>query len=94
MLKRLFNTKVRIESLEKKLSDENLWISEYKLWNQVWASISIKDISTRRTLYLFAVRWRRDFPKEFRVVVKDKIFKPTQPPILDSERGLVLFHAI
>ncbi|MDR0968398.1 MAG: hypothetical protein LBL99_02040 [Holosporaceae bacterium] len=93
MLKRLFNTKVRIESVEKKLSDENLWVSEYKLWNEVWASISIKDISARRTLYLFAIKWRRDFPREFRVVIKDRIFTPTQQPIIEPSQDLVLFHA-
>jgi hypothetical protein len=93
MPKRLFNTKIKIESLEKKLSTENLWIYEYKFWNEVWASISIKDISAKRVLYLFAIKWKCDFPSEFRVVVKDRIFTPTQPPIIEPAQDLVLFHA-
>ncbi|MDR0678311.1 MAG: hypothetical protein LBF44_02115 [Holosporaceae bacterium] len=90
---KLFNTKVKIETLEKKLSKDNLWISEYKPWNEIWASISIKDISSRRVLYLFTIKWKRDFPREFRVVVRDRIFIPTQSPIFEPSRDLVLFHA-
>ncbi|MDR0555394.1 MAG: hypothetical protein LBG20_00035 [Holosporaceae bacterium] len=92
MRKRLFNVKVRIETLEKKLSAENLWVHEYSLWKEVWAAVSLKDISSTRALYLFTVRWSRDFPKEFRVVIKDKIFKPTQRPMMEPSQDLVLFH--
>ncbi|MDR1551672.1 MAG: hypothetical protein LBS14_03280 [Holosporaceae bacterium] len=93
MPKRLFNTKIKIESFEKRLSLDNLWISEYNLWKEVWASVSIKDISAKRVLYLFAIKWRHDFPKEFRVVIKDRIFMPTQRPIVEPSQDLVLFHA-
>ncbi|MDR2765944.1 MAG: hypothetical protein LBB63_00560 [Holosporaceae bacterium] len=93
MFRKLFNTKVRVEALEKHLSDSNLWISEYKPWKEVWASITIKDISARRTLYLFALKWTVDFPREFRVVLKDKIFLPTQFPVVEPANDLVLFHA-
>ncbi|MDR1982795.1 MAG: hypothetical protein LBQ08_03300 [Holosporaceae bacterium] len=90
---RLFNTKIKIETLEKKLSQDNLWVSEYKFWNEVWASISIKDISSRRVLYLFTIKWKHDFPCEFRVSIKDKIFTPTQLPIVEPSQDLILFHA-
>ncbi|MDR2724449.1 MAG: hypothetical protein LBB25_04625 [Holosporaceae bacterium] len=94
MLKRLLNTRIKIEIVEKKLSDDNLWILEHKLWREVWASISLKDISSRRVLYLFTVKWKCDFPREFRVIVKDKIFTPTQFPIMEPSQDLILFHAI
>ena len=93
MLKRLFNTKVRIEAAEKKLSDDNLWISEYKLWKEVWASISIKDISSKRVLYLFTIKWKHDFPHEFRAIVNDRVFTPTQFPVIEPSQDLILFHA-
>jgi hypothetical protein len=93
MLKRLFNTRVKIETVEKKLSVDNLWVSEYKLWKEVWDSISLKDISSRRVLYLFSIRWKQEFPREFRVVVKDIIFTPTQFPIIEPSQDLIMFHA-
>ncbi|MDR0580725.1 MAG: hypothetical protein LBG04_01255 [Holosporaceae bacterium] len=93
MLRRLFNTRVKIEIIEKKLSDDNLWVSEYKLWKEIWASISLKDISSRRVLYLFSVRWKQEFPREFRAVVKDVVFTPTQFPIMEPSQDLILFHA-
>jgi hypothetical protein len=93
MLARLFNTRVRIESVERKLSDENLWVSEYTLWKEVWASISIKDITAKKVIYMFTIKWKQDFPREFRVMVKDKIFTPTQFPIIDPAQDLILFHA-
>jgi hypothetical protein len=80
--------------LERKLSAENLWISEYKPWGDVWASITIKDISAKRALYLFAIRWMCNFPREFRVVVGDKIFAPTQPPVFEPSQNLILFCAV
>jgi hypothetical protein len=90
---RQFNTKVKIETLTRKLSKDNLWVSEYKLWNEVWASIAIKDISSRRVLYFFTVKWGRDFPREFRVSAGDRIFTPTQLPVIDPSKDWVLFHA-
>ncbi|MDR0677209.1 MAG: hypothetical protein LBF57_00845 [Holosporaceae bacterium] len=94
MMKKLFNTRVRIEALERKLSADNLWVSEYKLWSEVWAAISIKDISSKRVLYLFTLKWKEDFPRDFRVVIKDRIFIPTQSPIVEPENDLILFHAV
>ncbi|MDR1561241.1 MAG: hypothetical protein LBS23_02700 [Holosporaceae bacterium] len=93
MFNNLFNTKIKIETIEKKLSNDNLWILEYKLWKEVWASITIKDISSRRALYLFVIRWKRDFPTDFRVVIKDKIFTPTQFPVVEPAKDLLMFHA-
>ncbi|MDR2781923.1 MAG: hypothetical protein LBB21_05745 [Holosporaceae bacterium] len=93
MLKKLFGTRVKIETLEKKLSGENLWISEFKPWREVWAAISVKDISARRTLYLFTVKWKGDFPREFRAVVNGKVFTPTQMPAIELSQDLILFHA-
>jgi hypothetical protein len=93
MFKNLFNTKIKIEALEKKLSGDNLWVSEFQLWKEVWASITIKDISSRRALYLFTIKWNKDFPSEFRVVINDKVFTPTQFPIVEPANDLVMFHA-
>ncbi|MDR1333862.1 MAG: hypothetical protein LBJ71_01440, partial [Holosporaceae bacterium] len=83
--------RVKIETLERKLSKENLWVSEYKLWKEVWAAISIKDISSRRTIYMFTIKCRGDFPCEFRVLLNDKVFIPTQKPAVDQD--IILFHA-
>jgi len=93
MPRKIFDTKVRIESVEKKLSEENLWVSEYSLWKEVWASVAIKEISSRRALYLFSIQWQQDFPRNFRVVMKDKIFTPTQFPVIEPSRNMILFHA-
>jgi hypothetical protein len=93
MTKKMFCTRTRIEIPEKKLSSENLWITEYKYWKEVWAAISIKDISPKRTVYIFAVKWRGDFPREFRAVVNNNIFTPTQIPAEESCKDLILFHA-
>lgn len=93
MLKNLFNTKVKIELLEKKLSIDNQWIKVYTLWKEVWASIIVKDFSARGALYLFSIRYEKGFPVNFRVTVDDKVFTPTQSPIVEHLNGLVLFHA-
>jgi hypothetical protein len=92
-MRNLFNTKVKIEAADRKLSKSNVWILEYVYWNELWASIFIKDISARRALYLFVIKWRKDFPDDFRVVLNDKIFTPTQPPVRDPAKDLILFHA-
>jgi hypothetical protein len=84
---------VKIETVEKKLSDDNLWTQEYKPWKEVWASISLKDISSRRVLYLFSIRWKQEFPRKFRAIVKDMVFTPTQFPIIEPSQDLILFHA-
>jgi hypothetical protein len=91
MWKKIFTSRVKIETLERKLSKENLWVSEYKPWKEVWAAISIKDISARRTLYMFAIKWRGDFPMEFRALLNGKVFIPTQKPAMDKD--VLLFHA-
>jgi hypothetical protein len=94
MRKNLFATKVKIEAIEKKLSNDNLWASEYVYWNELWASIFLKDISAKRVLYFFTIKWRKDFPVNCRVVVNDKIFVPTQPPIMDPSNDVIMFHAV
>lgn len=93
MRKTLFNTKVTIEKMEKTLSKENAWVSEYSFWKELWASVFLKDISPRRTLYFFTIKWNRDFPSIFRVKINDKIFMPTQLPIADTSKDEILFHA-
>ncbi|MDR3151220.1 MAG: hypothetical protein LBT67_00010 [Holosporaceae bacterium] len=92
-MRNLFNTKVKIETAEKKLSESNVWILEYVYWNDLWASIFIKDISARRALYLFVIKWRKDFPDNFRIALNGKIFMPTQLPVRDPAKDLILFHA-
>lgn len=92
--KQLFNTKIQIEKLNEKLSDDNRWISEYVFWKEMWASVSLKDISSKRVLYLFAIKWKQDFPQKFRVKINEKIFIPTQSAIVDPANETILFHAI
>ncbi|GHU12725.1 hypothetical protein FACS189449_06940 [Alphaproteobacteria bacterium] len=94
MKRKLFDRKVKIEIAERKLSKDNAWFSEYVHWNELWASISLKDISARRVLYFFTVKWRRNFPNNFRVLVDDKVFLPTQPPVVDPSNDCVVFHAV
>ncbi|MDR1235500.1 MAG: hypothetical protein LBJ96_00680 [Holosporaceae bacterium] len=93
MQNKLFTTRVKIEILEKKLSAENSWISEYKPWKEIWAAISLKNISRKGALYIFAVKWRGDFPREFRAIINDRIFMPTQTPASEISEDLILFHA-
>lgn len=93
MLKHVFNTKVKIESLETTLSADNQWIPKYTPWGEAWASVSVKYMSSKGALYLFEVKWKNDFPRAFRVIMKDKIFTPTQSPITDPSNDLILFHA-
>lgn len=92
--KQIFNTKVQIEELRKKLSDDNRWISEYAFWKEMWASVSLKDISSKRALYLFAIKWKQQFPTEFRVKINGCVFMPTQSAITDPANDTILFHAI
>jgi hypothetical protein len=92
--KQLFNTKIQIEKLNEKLSDDNRWFSEYIFWKEMWASVSLKDISSKQALYLFAIKWKQDFPQKFRVKINEKIFMPTQSAIVDPANETILFHAI
>ena len=92
--KQLFNTKIQIEKQNEKLSDDNRWISEYVFWKEMWASISLKYISSKRTSYLFAIKWKQDFPQKFRVKINDKIFTPTQSAVVDPANDTILFHAV
>lgn len=91
--KRLFNTRIKIEKEINELSEDNRWISKYVLWKEVWASVMLKDISSRRTLYLFVVKWKDDFPQKFRVNINDKMFIPTQPAVANPADDTILFHA-
>lgn len=93
MKKALFNTKIIVEEAKKTLSEDNVWISDYVFWKELWASVSLKDISPRRALYIFSIKWKEDFPQNFRVKINGKIFTPTQFPIIDACRDEILFHA-
>jgi hypothetical protein len=93
MRKTLFNTKVKIEKKEKALSKENVWVSDYVFWKELWASVFLKDISPRRTLYFFTIKWNQDFPTAFRVKINNKIFTPIQLPVVDTSKDEILFHA-
>ena len=93
MFKHAFNTKVKIEVLKKTLSADNVWISEYVPWGEAWASVSVKYISSKGALYLFEVKWKKDFPRAFRVIMNDKVFIPTQSSITEPSNDLILFHA-
>ncbi len=94
MPKRLFNTKIKIEKLEKKLSENNTWKSEFLPWQELWASIQLGNITITKTNYIFRVKWRGEFPKKFRVIINDVIFLPTQMVAIDLKNDMVIFHAI
>lgn len=94
MPKRLFNTKIKIEKLEKKLSENNTWKSEFLPWQELWASIQLENITMTKTNYIFRVKWRGEFPKKFRVIINDVIFLPTQMVAIDLKNDMVIFHAI
>ncbi|MDR2794791.1 MAG: hypothetical protein LBB12_03375 [Holosporaceae bacterium] len=93
MQPKLFNKKIKIEIIKQKLSNDNIWIPEYVLWNELWASVSIKYIFIKKVLYFFIIKWRRYFPNNFRVTMDDKIFMPTQIPIANPTNDYVMFHA-
>lgn len=94
MMERQFNTKIKIEKLEKRLSENNVWKSEFIPWQELWASIRLGNIAITKTNYIFRVKWRGDFPKKFRVVVNDVIFFPTQMVAIDLKNDEVIFHAV
>ena len=90
----MLHTKVIIEKLEKKLSENNTWKSEFIFWNELWASIELGNVAITKTNYIFKVRWRGEFPEKFRVVVNDVVFVPTQTAAVDIQNDMVIFHAV
>lgn len=94
MSERLFNTKIEIEKLERKLSENNTWKSEFLPWQELWASIQLGNIAITKTNYVFRVKWRGEFPKKFRVIVNGVIFFPTQMVAIDLKNDLIIFHAV
>lgn len=94
MLGKLFKTKIKIEKLEKKLSKNNVWKTEFVFWNELWASVELGNIAITKTNYIFQLRWRGEFPKKFRVIVNDVVFVPTQSPAIDVKNDMVIFHAV
>jgi hypothetical protein len=94
MFKKTFDTKIKIEKLEEKLSEENCWISEYVFWKEVWASIFVKKTLSRHALHVFIIKWKHEFPQAFRVKIKNRIFIPVQDPIIDQSEDIIVFHAI
>lgn len=94
MTERLFNTKIKIEKSERKLSENNTWKSEFTPWQELWASIQLGNIAITKTNYIFRVKWKGEFPKNFRVIVNDVIFLPTQTVAIDLKNDMVIFHAV
>ena len=94
MSERLFNTKIKIEKLERKLSENNTWKTEFLPWQEMWASIRLGNIAITKTNYIFRVKWRGEFPKKFRVIVNGVIFFPTQMAAIDLKNDMVIFHAV
>lgn len=92
--KRLFNTRIEIEKEVEELSEDNRWVSKYVLWKEMWASVTLKDVSSRRVLYLFIMKWKDNFPQKFRVKINNKIFTPTQSAVANAADDTILFHAI
>ena len=93
MKKRPLNTKIKIEKLEKQLDKNNCWVSEYTPWKEIWTSMSIKYISSTKIVYVFIVKWRRNFPQKFRVRLNDEIFTPMNKLAIDHSSNLIIFHA-
>ena len=91
--KNMFNTKIKIERLEKQLSENNCWTSSYISWKEVWAFMTIKNISSVKAVYLFIVRRKEGFPQNFRVKISDMTFTPTQIPVVDYRLDTIIFHA-
>ncbi len=94
MAERLFDTKIKIEKLDKKLSENNTWKSEFLPWQELWASIQLGNIAITKTNYIFRVKWRGEFPKKFRVLVNNVKFLPTQMVAVDLKNDIVIFHAV
>ncbi len=94
MTERLFNTKIKIEKLEKTLSEINTWKSKFVPWQELWASIQLSNIAITKTNYIFRVKWRGEFPKKFRVIVNNVVFIPTQLVAIDLKNDMVIFHAV
>ncbi len=94
MRRTFFNNRITIEKEEKVLSSDNVWISKYTEWKSMWASVLLRDLSKKNAVYLFCVRWINDFPTNFRIKIGDKMFIPTQLPVLDPPTGTILFHAV
>ena len=94
MNQKMFSTKIQIELQDKKLTTNNEWTTTYTPWRELWATVQLKDVSVTRALYLFAIKWRGEFPKKFRVKIKDSVFEPTQNVSFDFKNNLVIFHAI
>ncbi len=90
----MLHTKVIIEKLDKKLSENNTWKSEFIFWNELWASIELGNVAITKTNYIFKVRWRGEFPEKFRVVVNNVVFVPTQTVAVDIQNDMVIFHAV
>lgn len=89
-----FNNRVKIEKLTKSLSVDNTWVSSYAKFADVWAAINVKELTAKKCLYLFTIQWRENFPNNFRVMINDSTFIPTQIPIVDFKNNVILFHAI
>ena len=92
-MKKSFSTRIKIEKEEKILSNENLWVTTYCFWKELWASVVMKELSSSKVTYLFKIKWKGVFPKNFRVIISDRIFLPTQTPEIDIVNDTILFHA-
>ena len=94
MTERIFNTKIKVEKSETKLSENNTWKSEFLPWQELWASIQLGNIAITKTNYIFRVKWKGEFPKKFRVIVNGVVFLPTQMAAIDLKNDMVIFHAV
>ena len=93
MQDKAFNVKVKVEKLEKVLAEDHTWKTNYVPWKEVWASIQLKDITITKGHYLFAIKWKGDFPVEFRVIFRNTVFTPTQQVVVDFKNEVLTFHA-
>lgn len=90
---KFFYTKITIEIPEFKLTETNEWYKKYKIWKEIWAQVKLKNVSRAGGVYFFCIDNISDFPEDFRVVMNNKIFVPTQLPIEDNATNKLIFHA-
>ena len=89
-MKKTFNAKIKIE---EELTSENLWTLHYSAWKELWASASIKEISSAGAVYLFQIKWRGKFLKNFRIIFQNDVLIPIQPVLFDRANDDIFIRA-
>lgn len=88
------DVRIAIQSIEKRLNENNVWQTKYNLWGSAWATMQMKNLASKEQKYLFIMQWMPNFPQNFQIICNDEIFKPTQAPMISRQHNMILFHAI